>query len=202
MEKIKSVFSKVATWVKSHVKVILAVVVVAIVVAIVALNFVGGSEKRAIKKYLSAVNSCDDAKVIKAMDAEAAVAWENSGYSDEDIIKNFKDELDDVDKDDVEEFKKDVKKNYSKDDKGKFKYDLKNVVYTAKAKDNKDLTKVVCKVAVTAKPSEDDKDDLDDSVWKNEKVYTAKADTYMTFYLYKGKVVSSPMTSYGSLLGN
>lgn len=199
MGKIKNVFSNVAAWVKSHIKVILAVVVV-IVIAIVALNFVGGSEKRAIKKYLSAVNSCDDAKVVKAMNIEAAVAWDNSGYSDKDRIEKFKDELDDVDKDDVEDLKKDIKKMYSKDDKGKIKYDLKNVVYAVKAKDNKDLTKVVCKVAVTAKPSEDDKDELEDSVWKNEKAYTAKAETYMTFYLYKGKVVSSPMTSYGSLL--
>lgn len=199
MGKIKSIFSNVAAWVKSHVKIIMIAVVI-VIIAIVVLNVIGSSEKRAVKKYLVAVNSCDDAKIVKSMDIEAAIAWDNSGYSDEDIIKNFKDKLDAVDKDNVEDFKKDMKKKYSKDDKGKIKYDLKNVVYAVKAKDNKDLTKVVCKVAVTSKPSEDDKDELEDSVWKNEKAYNAKAETYMTFYLYKGKVVSSPMISYGSLL--
>lgn len=199
MGKIKSVFSNIGTWVKSHVKVVVAVVVV-VVFAIVALNFIGGAEKRAVKKYIAAVNSCDSSKVMKAVDAKAAVAWSNAGYSDEDIIKNFKDEFDDVTDDDVDDFKDDVKDRYHKENKGKVKYQLKDVVYASKAKDNKNLTKVVCRVEVTSKPSEDAKDDLEDSVWKDEKAYTTKAETYMTFYLYKNKVVASPMESVYSLL--
>lgn len=198
MEKIKGVFSKIGTWVKSHVKVVLAVVVV-VLIAIVALNLLGGAEKRAVKKYISAINSCDDSKIIKAIDVKAAVAWGNSGYTDEKIIENFSDELKDVEDDDIDDYKKEVKKRYSKDDKGKFKYTLKNVVYSSKAKDNKDLTKVVCKVQITAKPTEDDKDELEDSVWKNEKAFKSNAETYMTFYLYKNKVVSSSLDSLSSL---
>lgn len=198
MEKIKGVFSNVGTWVKSHVKVVLAVVVV-ILVAIVALNLLGGSEKRAVKKYISAMNSCDDAKIIKALDIKAAVAWSNSGYGDDKKIENFSDELKDVEDDDIDDYKKDIKKSYSKDNKGKIKYTLKDVVYSSKAKDNKDLTKVVCKVQVTVKPTEDDKDDLEDSPWKNEKAFKSSAETYMTFYLYKNKMIGSSLDSLSSL---
>lgn len=199
MEKIKKVFSNMKKWIKSHLKVILAVIVI-IIVAIIALNLFGGSEKNAIKKYLSAVNSCDDSKIIKAMDTKGAIAWDNSGYSDEDIIKNFQDELKDIEDDEIDDYKKEIKDTYDKDNKGKVKCKLKSVVYSSKAKDNKDLTKVVCKVELTRKPTENEKDDLEDSVWKNEKTYTTKAESYMTFYLYKNKVIDSPMDSMYSLL--
>lgn len=188
MEKIKSVFSNVVAWVKSHVKIVVAVVAV-ILVAIVAVNLLGGANKRSVKKYLSALTACNDEKILKAMDVKAAVAWASSGYGD-DRVEKFKDELDDIDDDDVKDFEKSIKKRYDESDKGKTKYTLKSVVYSTKAKDDKNLTKVVCKVGVVSKPDKEDEDD-DDDIWKKEKKYTAKGDTYMTFYLYKGKVIGT-----------
>lgn len=187
MEKIKSVFSKAGAWIKSHVKVVVAVVAV-VVVAIVAVNLIGGVGNGGVKKYLNALNSCNDSKILKAMDTKAAVAWNNSGYGD-DRVEKFKDELEDVDDDDVEDFEKSVKKRYDESEKGQIKYKLKKVIYSTKAKDDKNLTKVVCKVEVTSKPDKEDEDD--DSIWKKEKKYTTKADGYMTFYLYKGKVIGT-----------
>lgn len=186
MEKIKSVFSKCFAWIKSHVKVVVAVVAV-IVVAVVAVNLIGGPSKRAVSKYLSAISSCNDNKILKSMDVKAAVAW-MSASSGEDRVKDFKEELDDVDDDDVEDYEKTIKKRYDESNKGKIKYKLKEVVYSTKAKDDKNLTKVVCKVNVTSKPDKEDDDD-DDGIWKKEKQFTASADTYMEFYLYKNKVI-------------
>ena len=53
MEKIKNVFSKCGAWIKAHAKIVIAVLVV-VIVAIVVVNLIGGSEKRTIKKYISA----------------------------------------------------------------------------------------------------------------------------------------------------
>ena len=36
---------------------------------------------------------------------------------------------------------------------------------------------------------DDDDDDDDDEIWKKEKDYTSKIESYMTLYLYKGKVI-------------
>lgn len=190
MEKVKSVFSNVVAWVKSHVAIVIAVVAV-VIVAIVVLNLVGGgASKGAINKYLSAVNSCKDEKILKAMNTKAAVAW--SQASGDDKVEKFKDNLDDVDDDDVEAFEKGIKDRFDESDKGKEKIKLKSIVYSTKAKDDKNLTKVVCKVHVTSKP--DKEDDDGDDIWKKEKKFTASADSYMTFYLYKNKVISY---SYG-----
>lgn len=182
MEKVKSVFSNVAAWVKSHVAIVVAVVAV-IVVAVVAVNLIGGAKKNGIKKYLSAINSCKDEKILKAMNTKAAVAWDNAMGD----IEKFKDELDDVDDDEVEAYEKKIKDQYDESDKGKQKVTLKSIVYSTKAKDDKNLTKVVCKVHVTSKP--DKEDDDGDDIWKKEKKFTASADSYMTFYLYKNKVI-------------
>lgn len=196
MEKIKSVFSNLAAWVKSHVKVI-AIVAVVILVAVIALNFVGGSEKRAIKKYIAAVNSCDQDKILKAIDAKASIAWANTKSYSEDAVKDFKDQLEDVDDDDVESFEKAVKKSIDKDNKGKSKVELLKVVYSTPAKDEKSLKKVVCKVRTTIPPSDDeDKEDAkEDSIWKNEKDYKAVSETYQVFYLYKNKVITTDFSS-------
>ena len=49
--------------------------------------------------------------------------------------------------------------------------------------------KVVVKYRATTKPDKDDKDDDDDEIWKKEKDYTRQIESYMTLYLYKGKVI-------------
>lgn len=200
MEKVKNVFAKIAAWIMKH-WIIAVVVLAVVVVAVVAVSFILGAEKRAIKKYISAINSYDVDKIVKAMDIEASRAWSSansysyaltgSSEDDEDIVKNFEDALEDVSDDDVEEYTDELKDQYDKDDKGQNKAKLLKVVYSTKAKDNKDLKKVVCKVRVTSKPDEDEEDEDEDSIWEKEKQYTQVVESYVTFYLYKNKVISA-----------
>lgn len=190
MEKVKSAFSKCGASIKAHWKVVVAVVAVLLVIILIA-NIAGGSEKRAIQKHLKALNACDDAKVIKTMDLEAAIAWANSSGS-EDRVEAFQDELDDVEKDAVKDYEDQIEKSIDKDDKGEAKVKLLKIVYSTKAKDDKNLKKVVAKVRLTVKPDKDDDDDDEESIWKNEKKYTSVTEGYVTFYLYKNKVIYSP----------
>ena len=172
MEKVKNVFGKIGAWIKAHSKIVIGIVVALIVVIILASILGGGKEKRAIKKYFTAVNSCDYSKIAKAMDLNAAVAWQDaqsssssyysyldSSKSSKDVVENFKDNLDDVDDDDVDSYKDNLKDQYDKDDKGKSKIKLLKVVSVSPAKDDKNLEKVVVKYRATSKPSKDDKDD-------------------------------------------
>ena len=84
----------------------------------------------------------------------------------------------------MDSYKDNLKDSYDKDDKGKHKIKLLKVVSVSPAKDNKDLKKVVVKYRATTKPDKDD-----DEIWKKEKDYTSKIESYMTLYLYKGKVI-------------
>ncbi len=204
MEKVKNVFGKIGAWTKAHTKLVIGIVIALVVVIILASLFLGGSEKRAVKKYFNAMNSCDYSKVAKAMDLDAAVAWKNaqsssssyysyldSSKSNKDVVKEFEENLKDVDDDEVDSYKDNLKDSYDKDDKGKYKIKLLKVVSVSPAKDNKNLKKVVVRYRATTKPDkdDDDDDDDDDEIWKKEKDYTSKIESYMTLYLYKGKVI-------------
>ena len=194
MEKIKNVFSKCGAWIKAHAKIVIAVLVV-LVVAIVVVNLIGGSEKRTIKKYISALNSYDAKKIEKAMNVEGKVAFDNIYYSTnrDDEIENFGEAIENVDDSDVDEYKDKLDDKYDKEDKGKVKYKLIKVVSVTKAKDNKDLKKVVAKIKTTSKPDKDDDDDDDDSIWEKEKSYKTVSETYASFYIYKGKIIDSSL---------
>lgn len=210
MEKVKNVFSKCGSWLKAHAKIVIAVLVV-IIAAVVLVNLIGSPEKRALNKYFKALNSYDSEKIAKSMNIEAAVAWKNaqsssydyssyldssssssSSKSDKNVVERFDENLDDVDDDDVDSYKDNLDDQYDKDDKGQNKVKLLKIVHVTKAKDNKDLKKVVAKIRVTSKPSKDDDDDDDDEkVWAKDKKFTTVQDTYMTFYVYKGKVIGT-----------
>lgn len=194
MEKIKNVFSKCGAWIKAHAKIVIAVLVV-LVVAIVVVNLIGGSEKRTIKKYISALNSYDAKKIEKAMNVEGKVAFDGIYYSTnrDDEIENFGEAIENVDDSDVDEYKDKLDDKYDKEDKGKVKYKLIKVVSVTKAKDNKDLKKVVAKIKTTSKPDKDDDDDDDDSIWEKEKSYKTVSETYASFYMYKGKIIDSSL---------
>lgn len=207
MNKVKGVFSKIGAWIKAHTKICIIILVVVILAIILIANLVGGAEKRAIKKYISALNSNDDEKIIKAMNIEAAAAWNEAQYSsgdrfsaflydssdnndeDSDVVKRFEDYLDDVQDSEVKSYKERIEDSNDNNDKNS-KIKLLKIEYSTPAKDNKDLKKVVIKYKATTKPSDDDKDDKKDSIWKSEKEYTAVTENYMTIYLYKGKVIS------------
>lgn len=191
MEKIKGVFSKVGSAVKSHLKIVIAVVAVVIVV-ILALNFIGGSEKRAIKKYISALNSYKKDKILKIIDQEAACA----GISEsEESIEKFEDRKDDVEDDHKDSLEDSVKEAAKAREKSKVKYSLKKIIYTTSAKENKDIKKVVFKYKVTSKASDDEKDDAEDNdIWKKVKAYNTSSTGYGTAYLYKNKIIYSSLS--------
>lgn len=191
MEKIKGVFSKVGSAVKSHLKIVIAVVAVVIVV-ILALNFIGGSEKRAIKKYISALNSYKKDKILKVIDQEAACA----GISEsEESIEKFEDRKDDVEDDHKDNLEDSVKEAAKAREKSKVKYSLKKIIYTTSAKENKDIKKVVFKYKVTSKASDDEKDDAEDNdIWKKVKAYNTSSTGYGTAYLYKNKIIYSSLS--------
>lgn len=191
MEKIKGIFSKVGSAVKSHLKVVIAVVAVVIVV-ILALNFIGGSEKRALKKYISALNSYKKDKILKVIDQESACA----GISEsEESIEKFEDRKDDVEDDHKDKLEDSVKEAAKAREKSKVKYSLKKIIYTTSAKENKDIKKVVFKYKVTSKASDDEKDDAEDNdVWKKVKAYNTSSTGYGTAYLYKNKIIYSSLS--------
>ena len=193
MNKVKDVFSKIGAWIKAHTKICIIILVVVILAIILIANLVGGAEKRAIKKYLSAVNSNDEEKIIKATNIEAATALyeaQTGDGEDEDFIKKFNDYLKDIDDSSVKDFKKDLEDIIDMRDNANEKTNIKllKIEYSTPAKDCKDLKKVVIKYRAKVKPDKDDEDNTN-SIWKNEKNYTYVTEDYKTLYLYKGKVI-------------
>ena len=193
MNKVKGVFSKIGAWIKAHTKICIIILVVVILAIILIANLVGGAEKRAIKKYLSAVNSNDEEKIIKATNIEAATALyeaQTGDGEDEDFVKNFNDYLKDIDDSSVKDFKKDLEDVIDMRDNANEKTNIKllKIEYSTPAKDCKDLKKVVIKYRAKVKSDKDDEDNTN-SIWKNEKSYTYVTEDYMTLYLYKGKVI-------------
>ena len=193
MNKVKGVFSKIGAWIKAHTKICIIILVVVILAIILIANLVGGAEKRAIKKYLSAVSSNDEEKIIKATNIEAATALseaQTGDGEDEDFVKKFNDYLKDIDDSSVNEFKKDLEDVIDMRDNANEKTNIKllKIEYSTPAKDCKDLKKVVIKYRAKVKPDKDDEDNTN-SIWKNEKSYTYVTEDYRTLYLYKGKVI-------------
>ncbi|MGN1331027.1 MAG: hypothetical protein ACI4VN_06850 [Clostridia bacterium] len=187
MEKVKGVFSKIGSALKSHLKIVIAVVVV-LIVAILAINLIGGSEKRAIKKYFRAINSYDKDKIVKAMDLEGALAWKST-----DKLEDFADELDDVDDDDVDSAKDTIKEQVKSIKENKVKIKLDKIIYVATAKEDKNLKKVYIKYTATSKATDDDKEDAkDNDDWKGMKAVNETITNYATVLLYKNKVISGP----------
>ena len=193
MNKVKDVFSKIGAWIKAHTKICIIILVVVILAIILIANLVGGAEKRAIKKYLSAVSSNDEEKIIKATNIEAATALseaQTGDGEDEDFVKKFNDYLKDIDDSSVKDFKKDLEDVIDMRDNANEKTNIKllKIEYSTPAKDCKDLKKVVIKYRAKVKPDKDDEDNTN-SIWKNEKSYTYVTEDYRTLYLYKGKVI-------------
>ena len=193
MNKVKDVFSKIGAWIKAHTKICIIILVVVILAIILIANLVGGAEKRAIKKYLSAVSSNDEEKIIKATNIEAATALseaQTGDGEDGDFVKKFNDYLKDIDDSSVKEFKKDLEDVIDMRDNANEKTNIKllKIEYSTPAKDCKDLKKVVIKYRAKVKPDKDDEDNTN-SIWKNEKSYTYVTEDYRTLYLYKGKVI-------------
>ena len=194
MKAFKNLFSKSILWVKAN-KIVAISALGIILIIVLAISFLTGTEKRAIKKYISAINSCDSEKIVKTMDVKANRAWNASYYAvsyttgeNTNTIEKFNEALENISDEQINTYKEQLGNQYNKNDKGKNKIKLLKVVYATPAKDNKDLKKVVCKVRVTTKQ---DDNKQEESIWKKEKKYSQSAEMYVTFYLYKNKVIYS-----------
>ncbi len=160
----------IGTWLKTHAKALIAVVLVIAIIGILLFVFTG-SEKRAIKKYISAENAGNINKIEKALDIRAAIAWDYGYYVTEDgkevagveFIKNFDKAIESITDEEVELYKNDLQEMYSENSNQRDKYKLLKVVYSTEAADNKDLKKVVCRVKITSPIVEEEiNEDTDD----------------------------------------
>lgn len=184
MEKVKNFFVKIFDWVKGHIGITVGVIV-AIIAVIVCLSLFTGGPKKAVKKYIKAMNKMNTEKVIKCMDFAGAEAWswkyDEDDFSEEDydeFIKNYKD----VDEEDIKDSKKYLKKSLNsgfedmKDDYKKYKITLEEIKSVKKL--GKDLYCVKAKITIFAKPNDKDEDEID------------MTDTE-SFIVYKNKIIDS-----------
>lgn len=172
----------IVEWVKSHTKVI-AIAAVILVVAIVAVfaisNLTGGPEK-AVKNYVSALNSGNAKKLIKSMDLKGTLAYiQCSGYWSSDLSK-FEEKYAEIDEDDIEDREEDLEEllEEMQEDKKGFSMKVVEIKEVKEVEDCKDLYNVEAKIRVKYKDEEGDTQDTTNT---------------MKFVVYKNKVVSSPI---------
>ncbi len=166
----------ILSWIKSHIAIVVALIV-AVIAVILIVSFATGSEKREIKKYLSAFNSGNAEKIIDVQDLKATIAWDNNFYitdsgeemSGVEFIKNFDEAISKVTDEEVEEYKSDIRTIYDGSTSIE-KVKLLKVMYSTEAVDNKDLKKIVCKVRVSSEPENeiDEPIDTDESAVDDE----------------------------------
>ena len=157
-----------------------------IVVIIIIVSLIGGP-KKAVKKYVSGMNSQNAKKVVKSVDLIGSAAW---GYYydeddfDEDDYEDFIDDYEDYKDDYADEIEDqmddmiDTMDDTFDDIDDEYKsYKIKIEEFKKVEKLGKDLYAVKAKVSVKAKPEDKDDDEIDES-------------STMTFIVYKNKVIS------------
>ena len=169
---------------------IAAIVLAVIVVIILAVSLLGGGPKKAVKKYISGMNSKNAKKVVSSIDSIGSAAW---GYQFDE---------DDFDEDDYEEFIESYEeyKEEAEDNKDEFEDEIDDMIdymddmlddmdddyksfkikieeFKKVEKLGKDLYAVKAKIATQAKPKDKDDDEIDES-------------ETMTFIVYKNKLIS------------
>lgn len=158
----------------------LAVIVVIIILAAA----LGGGPKKAVKNFVSGMNSKNASKIVKNIDFAGMSAW--GYYYDEDDFskddyKEFIEDYKDVDKDEVKDATKDLKdtiKDSFDDMKDEYKsFKIKIEKFKDVEKIGKDLYVVEAKISMEAKPKDKDEDEIDET-------------TTATFIVYKNKIIS------------
>lgn len=161
----------------------IALAVVVVIIILVAV--LGGGPKKAVKAFVSGMNSKNASKIVKNIDFAGMSAW---GYSyDEDDFskddyKEFVADYKDVDKDEIKEETKDMKDTMEDsfdemDDEYK-SFKIKIEKFKDVKELGKDLYAVDAKISMVAKPK--DKDETDE-IDETETV---------TFIVYKNKLIS------------
>ena len=182
MEKVKNFFVKIFDWVKGHIGITVGIVV-AIIAVIVCLSVFTGGPKKAVKRYIKAMNKMNTEKVIKCMDFAGSEAWgwkyDEDDFSEEDYDEFMKD-YKEVDEEEIKDEKKYLKKSLNsgfddiKEDYKKYKMTLEEIKSVKKL--GKDLYCVKAKITLFAKPEDKDEDEID------------KTDT-ASFIVYKNKLI-------------
>lgn len=163
----------------------LAVIVVIIILAAT----LGGGPKKAVKNFVSGMNSRNASKILNSVDFVGMSVWEYS-YDEDDFSKDdykefleeYKDAVKDMDKEDLkdaEEYMEETMQDSFDEIKDEYKsYKFKIEKFKDVEKLGKDLYAVDAKVSVKAKPKDKDvTDEIDES------------DT-VTFVIYKNKLIS------------
>ncbi len=182
MEKVKNFFVKIFDWIKGHIG-ITGGIIVAIIAVIIYLSVFTGGPKKAIKKYIKAMNKMNTEKVIKCIDFAGAEAWiyDEDDFSEEDY-EDFMKDYEEIDEEEIKDEEKYVKKSLNsgfddiKEDYKKYKITLEEIKSVKKL--GKDLYCVKAKITLFVKPKDEDEDEID------------KTDT-ASFIVYKNKIVYS-----------
>lgn len=162
----------------------IGIAIAVILVIIVLAAALGGGPKKAVKKYVSAMNKRNASKLVDCMDFAGVSAWSYRYDADDfsnDDYDEFIEKYKDVDKDDIKDAKKSAKKSLDsnfddiKEDYKSYKVKVESIKSSKKI--GKDLYAVKAKISVTAKPKDKDDDELDES-------------DIVTFVVYKNKVIS------------
>lgn len=166
----------------------IGIAIAVILVIIVLAAALGGGPKKAVKKYVGAMNKRNASKIIDSMDFVGTEAWSYKYKADdfskenyEEFTEKYKDLVKEYDKDDIKDAKKSLKKTLDKgfdsieDDYKSYKVKVDS--FKSVKKLGKDLYAVKAKISLTAKPKDKDDDELDESDIK-------------TFIVYKNKVIS------------
>lgn len=164
----------------------IALAVVVLIIILVAV--LGGGPKKAVKGFVSGMNSRNASKILKSVDLAGMSAW--GYYYDEDdfskddyndFIEDYKDIVDEMDKDDLKEKKeylKEIMEESFDEIKDEYKsYKIKIEKFKDVEKLGKDLYAVDVKISMQAKPKD-----------KNETKEIDESEV-VTFVVYKNKVV-------------
>ena len=167
--------------------------VAAIILVVVLISVFGGGPKKAVKKYISGMNSRNAKKVISSVDPVGTAVWgwnysvkdfDEDDYEEfveeyeeyleenEDFLEEYKDEMDSM-IDDMEDEFDDVDDEYKS-------YKMKIDEFKKVEKLGKNLYAVKAKISIKAKPQDKEDDEIDE------------AET-MTFVVYKNKIISGAM---------
>lgn len=157
-------------------------VLVVIIILVVAL---GGGPKKAVKKFVSGMNSKNASKVVDSFDYAGMSVWRANYYDEDDFSDDDYDEFiedyKDVDKDDVKDAKKLAKESMEesfdniKDEYKSYKIKVDEIKSTEKIA--KDLYVVKAKISMEAKPKDKDEDEIDEA-------------RVFTFVVYKNKLIT------------
>ncbi len=177
--------SKALVWIKSHIAITVAIAVALIVVIVLICVFAGGGPKSAVKGFISGMNKKKAAKVVDNMDFAGSSAWSYTYDIDdfsEDDYDEFIDKYEDVDKDEIKEQEESLESTLEDgfdalDDEYK-SYKFKIEEFKSSEKIAKDLYVVEAKIALSAKPEDEDTDEIDES-------------DIITFIVYKDRIINS-----------